>query len=372
MILDTMPAICVQASTISRWFRFRSLTTAPSSSAVSAAAPLNACRVIMLVSRSCPANGPVLRAAATIANVDTASAHGAAPASWNRNAAQTSSGNPRKSSGARPVSTNPTAAVATTSSPASTHRDVRTFLGHRAELSTSSTGVTTRTPMASPVHHTDQVGQKPAVLSAPETSRVVVPVVALTSIPVNAPRKIRPRTSRSRSSSLRNPARRSNRQEQTGARVFPAVIARTAGSDGPRPMLARNAPSATPGHTRLPRSSRLATAIPLGGHSGVTWLRTSCCSSPSSAEPKYRAAMTQISRPARPLRRSRSCRTSVIGRPPCRHRPVAHHPPDPAEPPRHRSGRHPAVGPDGPASAAQGPGVRSARMAMSSWPSLGW
>ncbi|WP_260327144.1 hypothetical protein [Streptomyces sp. TLI_185] len=51
-ILATMSASCPQARAISCRVWFRSLTTAPSSSAVSAAEPLNACSVIMLVSRS--------------------------------------------------------------------------------------------------------------------------------------------------------------------------------------------------------------------------------------------------------------------------------------------------------------------------------
>ena len=51
-ILATIPASCPQAHAISRWGSFRSLMTAATSSAVSEADPLNACGVIMSVSRS--------------------------------------------------------------------------------------------------------------------------------------------------------------------------------------------------------------------------------------------------------------------------------------------------------------------------------
>ncbi len=160
----------------------------------------------MSVTRVWPANGPDLSTADRIANVDTASAQGAAPASWKRKAAQISSGKPRKSSGTWLVSRKPTPSVAATSSSPSAHRDTGAFLGTRAERSTSRTGVTTRTPIASPVHQTDHVGQKCAGLSAPARTRVLVPVVELTSIPVKAPRKISASASRRRSSSVRNSA----------------------------------------------------------------------------------------------------------------------------------------------------------------------
>ncbi len=145
--------------------------------------------------------------------------------------------------------------------------------------------MTVRTPIASPVHQTDHVGQKSAASSTPVRTSVPVPVVELTSMPVKAPRKISARASRRRSSSLWNPARRSRAYEQRGASVLPAVMARTAGTDGPSETLVRNAPSAIPGQTRGPSRSRPASAIPLGGQRGVTWPRTSCWSSPSSAEP---------------------------------------------------------------------------------------
>lgn len=145
--------------------------------------------------------------------------------------------------------------------------------------------MTSNTPIASPVHHTDHVGQNSSALSTPVRARVPLPIVALTSIPVNAPRKISASASGKRSNCLWNPVRRSSAYEQRGAMVFPSTIASTAGIDGPSETLTRKAPSAIPGQTRGPRRSRVATAIPVGGHSGVTCPRTNCWSSPTLAEP---------------------------------------------------------------------------------------
>ncbi|BAC68060.1 hypothetical protein SAVERM_351 [Streptomyces avermitilis MA-4680 = NBRC 14893] len=166
--------------------------------------------------------------------------------------------------------------MAARSSSPSTQRVGGASFGRCAERKTSRTGVTTSTPIASPVHQTDHVGQNWSALSTPAWARVPLPVVALTSIPVNAPRKINASASRERSNSRRNPVRRSSMYEQTGARVFPDTITSTAQTDGPRETLTRSAPSAIPGQTRGPPRSGLARAIPVGGHSGVTWPRTSC------------------------------------------------------------------------------------------------
>lgn len=64
--------------------------------------------------------------------------------------------------------------------------------------------------------------------------------------------------------------RRSSGYEQTGARVLPATIARTARGDGPMGALTATAPRAMPGQAIGPSASRQARAIPVGGHSGVT------------------------------------------------------------------------------------------------------
>jgi hypothetical protein len=135
--------------------------------------------------------------------------------------------------------------------------------------------------MASPVHHTDQVAQKSS--TAPVSTRVAAPTVALISMPAKAARKTRARTSLSRLSSARKPTRVSSRQAQTGASVSPAVIATTPATDGPIATLARNAPIAMPGQQPMPRRTRQARAIPVGGHSGVTWSRTTASCNPTLA-----------------------------------------------------------------------------------------
>ena len=56
----------------------------------------------------------------------------------------------------------------------------------------------------------------------------------------------------------------------SGASVFPAAV--TAAASGPS-LIGRftaKAATATPGHNDRPKSRKAATAIPVGGHSGVT------------------------------------------------------------------------------------------------------
>jgi len=91
----------------------------------------------------------------------------------------------------------------------------------------------------------------------------------------SAARKTMAMASRRRSISLRKPTRRSSSAATNGARVFPAAVAAAAAGEELMGQLTRSAPSAIPGHT-LPPSTRNATrAIPVGGHSGVTFLATS-------------------------------------------------------------------------------------------------
>ncbi len=140
--------------------------------------------------------------------------------------------------------------------------------------------------MASPAHHADQTGQNRVIGMSPESTSVQVPAVALISIGSRPPRKTSARASRSRSISTRKPALRSIRYAHTGARVFPAMMPRLGKSTSLIRSMARYAPRAIPGHIRRPSQSRAATAMPVGGHRGVT-------SAPSTT--------TRWRRPSRPL-----------------------------------------------------------------------
>lgn len=124
--------------------------------------PLNAWRVTMFVRSVWSWKGPVVRPEARIASVEMARAHGAAPARSKRNEAQIRKGKTRKSRDelAELVARKVAARVHAVSAAASAQTRGPTPGGHRAHRTTSRNGVTTSTPMASPVHHTDQVDQK--------------------------------------------------------------------------------------------------------------------------------------------------------------------------------------------------------------------
>lgn len=124
--------------------------------------------------------------------------------------------------------------------------------------------------MTSPAHHAAQTDQNPLAGSLSSSSSTAVPVVALMTIPAIAPRKTRTTPSRSRSSSVRKPTRRSIRKAQTGASVLPATTRAVDGVTDPVSVaITSREPSAIPGHTRNPMYSRAPSAIPVGGHSGV-------------------------------------------------------------------------------------------------------
>jgi hypothetical protein len=60
---------------------------------------------------------------------------------------------------------------------------------------------------------------------------------------------------------------------------------RTVRNGTPVPMLARNAPSATPGHRCRPKSTKAASAIPVGGQIAVTLGVSNARLRPSFAAP---------------------------------------------------------------------------------------
>ena len=139
----------------------------------------------------------------------------------------------------------------------------------------SRKGATRRMPIASPVHHTAQVGQKLLEGTAPDTTSTVVPNVALTDMPTSAPRPMIAAASRMRSSSRRNPASFSSSLAKRGARVLPTAMIAAPSGDGPSGRFTARAPTNMAGHTRLPNTSRATRAMPVGGQTGVTWPCTS-------------------------------------------------------------------------------------------------
>ena len=136
-------------------------------------------------------------------------------------------------------------------------------------------GATTRIPIASPAHHTDQAPRNSLPSITPEASNVVAPIVALISMLASAARNTIASASRSRSSWGRNPTRSSRMAAASGASVFPAAVVAAANGVALIVRLTANAAIATPGHSRLPRRRNPTSAIPVGGHNGVMFSPTS-------------------------------------------------------------------------------------------------
>src|SRR6266568_2666128 len=167
---------------------------------------LNTCRSTILWNNVAPANGPHPFTDAHTPIPVASSAAEAAPRWRNRHAAHQRNGNTRywmcralwnrRSA----TSTRPTYRI-----PASTRRWSEEDAPRRRDRKDRRNGATTSTPMASPVHHTDQVDQKAPGRRAPERRREAVPPVALTAMPRRAARTTKATASRSRASSARNP-----------------------------------------------------------------------------------------------------------------------------------------------------------------------
>lgn len=110
-------------------------------------------------------------------------------------------------------------------------------------------------------------------------------MVELSRVAVRAPRKTSARPSRNRMRSLRNPTLRSMRYAQTGAAVLPIRLPITTGRNEVRDMMTKRAPRAMPGQARRPRSSRQATATPVGGQMGVKTAPSTTSSRMSPSRP---------------------------------------------------------------------------------------
>ena len=97
----------------------------------------------------------------------------------------------------------------------------------------------------------------------------MTPTVALTAVLRTAAPTTSAMTSCTRSRPLRNPIRVSRNHPRRASAVLPTAIAKA------RPIgtgvieFARKAPTKTAGHTFLPKSSRAASEIPVGAHTGV-------------------------------------------------------------------------------------------------------
>src|SRR5438876_10832289 len=104
----------------------------------------------------------------------------------------------------------------------------------------NSSGATSRTPMASPVHQTAHVDQKFVATTDPESTSTTLPTVALIIMPPRAAAIIAI-ASRSRSSSRWKSTRRKSSAAANRARVLPAAMTAAPTSDGELRRLAVHA-----------------------------------------------------------------------------------------------------------------------------------
>src|SRR5207245_2299958 len=157
------------------------------------------------------------------------------------------------------------------------------------------TGAKIRAPPASPSHQVDQIGPRSPHAASPESASVAVPMVALTTVLTRAPRNANLKTFCGRSNARAPFAKRVTRYAPTSAsRVFPTAIpAEETGS----PVVVRfvkNAPSSTPGQTRIPSRSSAASESPVGGQTAVVLVFTKARPSPNFPATKYAAASPMI------------------------------------------------------------------------------
>ncbi len=138
----------------------------------------------------------------------------------------------------------------------------------------------------SPSHQVRHTDSKPSAATSSVTTRLPTPIVALIAVLTAPARNTSASTSRTRSSVGRKCVTRCSRYAPTTASsVLPVVIPTVASSGIPVHEFARNAPSATPGQSLCPQSTRAASASPVGGQIAVTLAVSNAKLSPSLAAP---------------------------------------------------------------------------------------
>ena len=211
----------------------------------------------------------------------------AEPRTPNRSAAQMMSGKMAYSS---PVGGRSNTAVRPSRLTSSTPASAARAGGHRVRRAcaqASSRGAISRSPIASPDHHTNQRCPAAARSIMPLAHRLSTPIVALTRGLTSAARVTSAKTSRSPAREGRKSAtRRSSRTAVTASRVFPAAMPAAPAAGTPLVQLSRKAPSAMPGQKRTPNRRSVASATPVGGQADETTFWATAASSPSLAAPK--------------------------------------------------------------------------------------
>jgi hypothetical protein len=131
-------------------------------------------------------------------------------------------------------------------------------------------GVTRSCPPTSPSHHVNHTPEKLAGSAKPESTKLPTPTLALIIVPGQSARQAKTTTWLGVSKGLADRAHRFNSKAVIKASiVLPPAIKQDVNSEPKVVALARNAPVAIAGHRPFPHNSKLASASPLGGHTGL-------------------------------------------------------------------------------------------------------
>ena len=165
--------------------------------------------------------------------------------------------------------------VAHTSSSASNGRSRAPTPGSRRRNASTRNGATTMSPAASPSHHVSQIGPKSAQRALPVSASVVTPRVALTVVLTSPASATNLKMSCARSKAATPPAKRSTRNAPTSASsVLPAAMPSDESTDPAVVRLTAKAPAKIAGQMPRPSSSTAASAMPVGGQTGVAFACT--------------------------------------------------------------------------------------------------
>jgi len=191
------------------------------------------------------ANGPSPRSVCQIIKPAINAVAVALPRGPNRTAAHTTMG---KTVYTYVTGLRHSSAASSTSSTTSAAASGRRPAGRVARAHVSSSGATSTSPRASPLHHTNHRCRRAARSTMPLAHRLAIPIVAESVVLKSAASVTSPTTSRSRSSEGRNATRRrSSQTAQTASRVLPSAIPAAPPAGTPEVQLSRKAPTAMPG-----------------------------------------------------------------------------------------------------------------------------
>ncbi len=167
---------------------------------------------------------------------------------------------------------------------------------------TRRSGATTSAPSASPTHHVHHRRSATSQGCAPPAHRATTPIVALIVVLAPATRMTSPSASLSRASAGRAPLFARSQAPTTASSVLPAAIPSAVPSGSWEVMLATKAPMAMPSQVRRgPRSTVAASAIPVGGQTGLTCAAIDASDKPILAAATYTAAVAAMTRAVRAI-----------------------------------------------------------------------